>query len=613
MQAVPPPNRNESITLGYRAQTCQIVARRMPLAIVIFLVFVGMSHLLDWLYHPARGSALLATYAVYLAICATQLGVARLLPARNVWVTVIACNALMICLGEYYAAVHGNADVLVVILLLFLSGLAVLYPWGARGQLLASTGALGGYLLAAAAGLSSSVPTPYHLLGISAVLVIGALGAHLFDTHRFSTYCHAIDLAHANEVQREEQAFSTALLQVGRALQAAIDDPHTLAQQLIEQTRQVLSADWAVLYQANQDGSSFRATALSEAPHGIIDEVHAVEYRPGNSPDFTRLLVDKGAVELWQQQHPRFAPSVLLQRWNVGSAILQAIKRDEEMMAFVLCCYTQRCGPVDPLQRRILAGIAIQAAVALENARLMEEARAANRIKSEFVATMSHELRTPLNVILGYTDLLVDGAFDPPSPTQLDTLQRIRQQSAQLLDLIQGMLDLNRLEARGFPVQVESFTLGEVLNSLRANIPAAWCKSGVQLEWLPANEQTVLHSDRGKVEMILRNLIHNALKYTDQGAVRVAAELQPQDERVCFAVSDTGPGIAGDEHSAIFEMFRQGTTTRPRGSGVGLGLYIVKRLTEALGGDISVESRAGSGARFVVSLPASMPRQPAVA
>ncbi|MGH7788433.1 MAG: sensor histidine kinase [Candidatus Binatia bacterium] len=242
---------------------------------------------------------------------------------------------------------------------------------------------------------------------------------------------------------------------------------------------------------------------------------------------------------------------------------------------------------------------------AAESGRLAAESARANAAKSEFLATVSHELRTPLNIIVGYTDLLLDGAFASPDE-QGEALGRIQQQSRQLLDLIQSMLDLNRMEAGGIPLVVEDFAVASAIEGLRAGLPANWCKPGVELHW-DAGAGAIMRSDRGKLEMILRNLVHNALKYTEQGSVMVSAHPDPARGRVDFAVADTGQGIAAEDLHGIFEMFRQGSSGPPRGGGVGLGLYIVKQLTGALGGEVAVESRPGSGARFVVSLPLVVP------
>ncbi|MEO8603453.1 MAG: HAMP domain-containing sensor histidine kinase [bacterium] len=239
---------------------------------------------------------------------------------------------------------------------------------------------------------------------------------------------------------------------------------------------------------------------------------------------------------------------------------------------------------------------------AAESARHAAESQRANAAKSEFLATVSHELRTPLNIIVGYTDLLLEGTFERREE-QVDALGRIHLQSRQLLDLIQSMLDLNRMEAGGIALIVAEFPLASALDSLRAGLPANWGKPSVAVHWETNAGATALRSDRGKLETILRNLIHNALKYTEHGSVTVSAQVDARRGWVDFAVTDTGQGIAAVDLGGIFEMFRQGSTGPPRGGGVGLGLYIAKQLTDALGGEIAVTSHPGAGTRFTVSVP----------
>lgn len=244
---------------------------------------------------------------------------------------------------------------------------------------------------------------------------------------------------------------------------------------------------------------------------------------------------------------------------------------------------------------------------AAEADRHAAESARANAAKSEFLATVSHELRTPLNIIVGYTDLALEGAF-PTAAEQQDALSRIHQQSRQLLDLIQSMLDLNRMEAGGISLVVEEFPVASALDNLRDALPATWCRPGVALRWETGDVGAAMCSDRGKVELILRNLVHNALKYTNHGSVTVRALADRGRDRVDFSVIDTGEGIAAEDLDGIFDMFRQGSNGPPRGGGVGLGLYLVKRLTEALGGSIAVDSQPGRGSRFTVSLPLVAPR-----
>lgn len=238
--------------------------------------------------------------------------------------------------------------------------------------------------------------------------------------------------------------------------------------------------------------------------------------------------------------------------------------------------------------------------------RLAQEAARANRAKTEFLATVSHELRTPLNIIFGYTDLLMEDEFDHPEE-RADALRRIRSQSGNLLDMIQAMLDINKVEAGGVHIDASEFRLGDLMDHLASAIPHSWCKRGVQLVWEANEANAVLTSDADKIGVVVRNLVHNALKYTDSGEVRVTADVTPGGMDVDFVVSDTGQGIPPDDLDRIFDMFQQSSDGPPRQGGVGLGLFLVKQLTSALGGVVRADSELGRGSRFTVALPLPSP------
>ena len=233
--------------------------------------------------------------------------------------------------------------------------------------------------------------------------------------------------------------------------------------------------------------------------------------------------------------------------------------------------------------------------------------REANAVKSDFVATMSHELRTPLNTIIGYTDLLCDGEFGTMIPEQRDRLDVVRNASRDLLDLIDTVLNLNRLETSRLPLELQDADLGSIVRQVGEDLGTLDGRSEVRFEWSADATLAKVRTDPMKLKVVLKNLVGNALKFTDKGYVRVRA--RSRDGGAEIIVSDTGIGIATEHHRTIFESFRQihPTNTRRHG-GVGLGLYIVRRLVDALGGRIQVESEVGRGSTFRVWLPESGPQ-----
>jgi signal transduction histidine kinase len=245
---------------------------------------------------------------------------------------------------------------------------------------------------------------------------------------------------------------------------------------------------------------------------------------------------------------------------------------------------------------------------------LFEEARAANEAKTAILATLSHELRTPLAAIGGYGELLEDEVDGPLVPAQRETIGRLRAVTQHLTIMIEELLAFAAIEARSpgarITLNVEAIDVGELLQQLAALVePLARGKGlafGVALEHglLP------VVSDAGKLQQVLLNLTSNAIKYTDEGEVRVSAA-PDAGGGVRFAIADTGSGIAEADRARLFRPFGQlHEPMRRSQGGAGLGLYISRRLVEALGGLITFESVLGAGTTFWVTIPGEPPVGP---
>jgi signal transduction histidine kinase len=210
-----------------------------------------------------------------------------------------------------------------------------------------------------------------------------------------------------------------------------------------------------------------------------------------------------------------------------------------------------------------------------------------------------------LNAILGYTDLLLDGAMGEVQREQHEVLQRMRDRGLDLLNLIQATLDANRLETGRVMVHLTKLSLGEIVDRLREQIPERWLNPSVALRFSVQAPEAQLWTDEPKLLTILRNLVHNGLKFTQKGEVRVS--VARDGEGVLFEVRDTGCGIERDQEARIFEIFGQ-ADGRSSQEGVGLGLYICQRLAILLGGEIGVQSSPGLGSTFRVRLPQQPPQ-----
>jgi len=595
---------SESVVHAYHEASNRLIAQRAPLAAGVFLFFVGSASLLEWRFFPARRDSLLLAYAIELALCLMHVVQARRRPSFGWPAAAGVYAALTACMGWYLTHVSGNAEMLALALVLFLAGTAVVYPWGAQGQVTVSIAAVVVYVCAVASGVASNLPELYNVFALIASGVVTTLGAHLVGQHRWGAFRHAAELRQANARQRQETEVSNALLSLTDSLSTTLSDPRETAKRLNEHTRQALGFDWTLTSLLDETRQVFRTVAVSGPRREVVDEVETVELARGSLPLHDAIEREE-LIEIADRDHQTLVPPRLLEHWGARSLLASVIARGGRMIGMLVGGYLERPGPFSITQRRLLKGFAQHAAVALENARLIETVREANRIKSEFVATVSHELRTPLNVILGYVDLLVEHALGELNPEQQDALSRVRARSLHLLDLIQDILDINRLESGRLPLSIDDFSVGEALHTVRNAVPAAWRRPGVELRFDTTHDQLVLRSDRSKIEMVVRNLVHNALKYTERGLVEVSVNPRPSARAVEFVVRDTGAGIPPDELPRIFDMFRQGNgAKRPiEGGGVGLGLYIVRRLIEALGGTVTAESELGRGSQFTVSLP----------
>ena len=240
-----------------------------------------------------------------------------------------------------------------------------------------------------------------------------------------------------------------------------------------------------------------------------------------------------------------------------------------------------------------------------------EELQKANQVKTRFLARVSHELRTPLNSIIGYTEMNLAGFYGALNDAQRDALERVQRNARQLLCLINDVLDLSRIEAKGLELQACAFSPEDLVRSVIATVEPRALEKGLSLDYQVAPDlPSSLIGDQVRLNQVLLNLVDNAVKFTSRGSVHVAAQVG-EAGTWALQVHDTGRGISEREMPHIFEEFRQGEDAYSRESdGVGLGLAITRRLVEAMGGSINVQSRLGVGSTFTVTLPMNLAPQP---
>ena len=258
------------------------------------------------------------------------------------------------------------------------------------------------------------------------------------------------------------------------------------------------------------------------------------------------------------------------------------------------------------LRARVEASERARADLEQRNRVFVEQNRRLNaetHTRARLVANMSHELRTPMNAIIGFTSLLLDDRSLQLQDRHRGNLERVSRNARNLLELINNVLDLSKMEAGRMEVYAEAADVRDIIERAVTVVEPLKENRSLQLNVSVEDHLPTLKTDRTKLQQALINLLSNALKFTAAGEVSVRGERAAAD-RVRISVSDTGPGISESDLPKIFEEFRQvGRAAHSAHSGTGLGLAITRRLVELLGGEIQVSSRVGEGSVFAITLP----------
>ena len=244
----------------------------------------------------------------------------------------------------------------------------------------------------------------------------------------------------------------------------------------------------------------------------------------------------------------------------------------------------------------------------MESAR--DEANEANTAKSKFLANMSHELRTPLNAIIGYSELLLEEAEDLKAESMASDLKRITDSGTHLLNLINDILDISKIEAGRLELFLSQFEVSGVLELVKSVAMPLGEKNSNQVVFELASDLGAMYSDETRLRQSLLNLISNACKFTENGTVTISANLieTQKGESISFQVRDTGIGMTEEQLDKVFEEFRQASDdTTSKFGGTGLGLSITKVLVEMMGGELKVESEPEKGTLFTIVLPKRLP------
>jgi signal transduction histidine kinase len=597
MSAAVSSHETAALRRAYEADRAEMVRRRIPGAAGFFVVSIGAAALVDRWTNPERSAAVTGIFGTQIVLSLAAVaacrpkGVARFVEA----VAAAFAVALALLANLYLLLVDAPLEHLTVTAVCFLAGGAVLLPWSWQAQLVVSLSIVASYLLAAPS-LPTDVGHVTMALNVVVIAVLMVMATVRLDRYRFEAFARSA-------TEAEEARVTTALARMGEMLHSHLRDAGML-EHANRLALEVLACDWSATFLWDDPADGYRLRSLAVRPGLRLDDdrwaLIASTIFGYDSLPLVRSLQLGRPVELQDDTSQTLVPAAVMRQFGFSAALLTPVIDGGAVMGVVVHGYVTRTGPFSRAQRRIGDGIAHVTALAIDNARLIDQLTAANQLKTEFVATMSHELRTPLNVITGYTDLLGEDAFGALGAEQREIVGRIRQSALVLLDLVNMTLSLGRLEAGREPIALGELRPGDVAGEVRAELEAL-VPPDVSVGWDVEGPLVVL-SDRGKVKTILKNLVGNALKFTKHGRVDVQAAWEAP--ALVLRVRDTGVGIAPEHLGIVFEMFRQvdGSPTR-RFGGVGLGLHIVKRFTELLGGTVSVDSSPQAGTCFVVRLP----------
>ena len=400
----------------------------------------------------------------------------------------------------------------------------------------------------------------------------------------------------------------TATSEVLKVISRSAFDLQPVLETLIENATKLCGADKGYIHRLRGDVYTMAVS------YGASDEFKTFMKEHPIHASGRETLVGRVVLE----RRPVHIPDVLADpdyKWSEAQkaggyrTLLGVPMLREGMPIGVIVIWRERVEAFTDKQIALVTTFADQAVIAIENVRLFQEIQdkneqleAANKHKSQFLANVSHELRTPLNSIIGFTRLVLRKTEGQIEKLQKDNLQKVLISSEHLLNLINGLLDLAKIEAGRMEAYVESFKLDEVMRMTIATVEPLLKDGRVKLVTEIAPDIPPLKTDRDKLKQSVLNLLSNAVKFTEKGEIKVAA--WRDNGSLKLTVSDTGIGMKKEALDLIFEEFRQAdmSSTRRYG-GTGLGLAIVRRFINLMGGEIVVESEEGKGSKFTITMP----------
>jgi signal transduction histidine kinase len=396
-------------------------------------------------------------------------------------------------------------------------------------------------------------------------------------------------------------------------------DLRSVLQTLVESAARLCEADKATI--TRQKGEAFFPAEAHGFSPEFLEYVRTIPMVPERGTIMGRALLEGRIVHVPDvTADPEYTWAEAQKLGGFRTVLGVPMLRDGVAIG-VLALARSEVRPFTDKQIELVTTFADQAAIAIENVRLFDEIQEKNRQlaeasehKSQFVSSMSHELRTPLNAIIGLTEMMVKNAARFGTEKAQEPLQRVNRAGTHLLDLINQVLDLSKIEAGKLELNPQTVQLRRLIDEVIGTAGQLAEQNKNRLVVDTQENLGALTVDAMRLRQILLNLLSNACKFTKAGEVRLAArKVSNGSNFVEFAVSDTGIGMTAEQQAKLFEEFSQAdATTAQKFGGTGLGLAITRKLARMMGGDVTVTSEPGKGSVFTVRLPVALEKSAAV-
>jgi signal transduction histidine kinase/ActR/RegA family two-component response regulator len=422
---------------------------------------------------------------------------------------------------------------------------------------------------------------------------------------------NGVNLVQELEARRVELARKVweleALREVGEAVSSSLDVDDVLAT-VVMHAVELSATDGGSIMEYFDRLECFMVRSAYQTDPRVIEQLRAIRIHLDESL-VGRAAREKRPIAVEDLSSVELDPHLRI-LFEAGWRSLVAVPMlREDQIVGCLIVRRKQIGGFSQDTLRMLETLATQSALALLNARLYRELKeqsielqAASRHKSQFLASMSHELRTPLNAVLGFSEVLLERMFGDINERQEEYLRDIYSSGKHLLELLNEILDLSKVEAGRMELEYSEFDLRSLLDDSASMVRERALTHGIQLAVEVSADVGAVRSDELRLKQVVLNLLTNAVKFTpDGGSVTIRAERRgPQ---IDITVTDTGIGIPEADHQRIFESFQQGGRGPSREEGTGLGLTLSRRIVELFGGRMWLESEVGRGSTFGFSLP----------